>query len=734
MVTTRRGRALYKDDPGSRDTDKPATQRPSNKSPASDSTPAKRKLGARPTTDPRPKKRSRQISDTLESIEVRTEDEDVDAVLDATSAQFKPRTTRIEIRLPTSRRRLGYKDATTAKPPSEPSTTKTRGLRLRAERLGRRINSLEVIGDFPTSQAPAGKLANNAPEIIAESAAEEEMEEVPNGARFLDQFQGSPELQSSAQRRRAPRPASDLYDIPEDSDPEHPSPSAARGPATTRPAPAGEEEQPQRAIPAEQHHVTHRPTPPEYAQRSAPVESDEGEETDEDEESMEPDPTELEADEREMVAPQVPQYSRVQNFQIVSRPPPNTTQGLIPVFSPHLSDMLGMMGKEGWTDRGDRWAVDLVNSIASGFQGLSLTAGKYRLASFKLLNEELEDIPNALDLVKQSKYLTAKGKGLEKAFASADKRVSELENLARQQDARLHKELLGDIFACVAPMLVLLLRNSFAVGVAAPDAESNLFLPREGTFTPTTIQHLAQISAWINRLLKPIMPKQTAPEGGDTGKKNRDKFWVMFLKWKEQVKLAIDGYNAQVDRQRDIFEKKQRDIAIREAKRKAEDEERARAAQQDEAWRRSIANIISRPHPNVEKWLKATAGWAPALSSVNNNQFVTAAGTPRSSSASWPAHRLPQSRTVSAGTLRSSAQAPRVPPPPSPHPPPPPQMDYPVWDEEDVEWFLKELNRPNRRPGDLEECAETLERTLEEVKAEKERLKRVGRYRSPVRR
>ena len=64
---------------------------------------------------------------------------------------------------------------------------------------------------------------------------------------------------------------------------------------------------------------------------------------------------------------------------------------------------------------------------------------------------------------------------------------------------------------------------------------------------------------------------------------------------------------------------------------------------------------------------------------------------------------------------------------------PPLVLDYLPWPEDEVEWFLDELTRPNRRRGYLEVCAEALERPLEEVRTERERLRMSGRYQSPDR-
>lgn len=60
-------------------------------------------------------------------------------------------------------------------------------------------------------------------------------------------------------------------------------------------------------------------------------------------------------------------------------------------------------------------------------------------------------------------------------------------------------------------------------------------------------------------------------------------------------------------------------------------------------------------------------------------------------------------------------------------------LDYPPWSEEEVAWFLEELNRPDRPRGYLVECAKALKRDLKEVQAEKKRLTELGFYRSPGR-
>ncbi|KAJ4293958.1 hypothetical protein N0V88_005472 [Collariella sp. IMI 366227] len=420
--------------------------------------------------------------------------------------------------------------------------------------------------------------------------------------------------------------------------------------------------------------------------------------------------------------------------------------------------MLLMMGKEGWSDGGNTWAADLVDSAMFGLggEGIPRLALANTLASLKGLGDELERVPIAVDFVQQSQYLASRKQALDEAMDRVDKRVAELERKLCRQDAGPRRELLDGLFGYVIPMFVLLLRRAFGMGLLAPDDQS--FLREQGAFVPETVFDLAQISTWLRRILEPVMKPRSKkdsengnaepnqPAETDEEKQNRDKLWVMFKKWDEHVMQSMKEYNDELDRRQDIFEKEQRDIAIRAHREKTEREELARNAEQYEDWEKSLRELAQRPRPNVVRWQKVAVGLPfamPVVDGSNDNkprQSTTSSSTPRMSSA-FLSQRPTQSGTVSpagstnllpappAGRQQPALLPTRTPPPP----PPPPQLEETTWDEDEVVWFLAELSRPNRRPGDLEACAEALDRTLQEVMAEKGRLKRVGKYLSPGR-
>jgi hypothetical protein len=83
-----------------------------------------------------------------------------------------------------------------------------------------------------------------------------------------------------------------------------------------------------------------------------------------------------------------------------------------------------------------------------------------------------------------------------------------------------------------------------------------------------------------------------------------------------------------------------------------------------------------------------------------------------------PAALQPASRSRTVISSRTAPQQPRA-------------SQYEPWPQDEVEWFLDELGKPDRGRDYLEVCAETLDRPVEEVRAERERLRRLGVYRSP---
>jgi hypothetical protein len=415
----------------------------------------------------------------------------------------------------------------------------------------------------------------------------------------------------------------------------------------------------------------------------------------------------------------------------------------ISVYSDHLRNISKLMGRSGWTGAGRRWMAELdANMPEFGVHSHVRTRlGKRIFKSLTRLKDELDEVPNAMDLAEQYQYLAGHQEILNAAISEIDKEVRKVEGLRNTK--QLPKRMVNDFSKCIIPMLVLVMQTSFAVGVRQPDAVVNDSLPREGVFTWTTVQYLLGTLGWLSRLQKCL----NSPPGGNPADRadqqydyedptqNREKLAVMVGKFIQQIRHEVDNFNARADVKREQYEEKQRirkmkeqDRRIREQKEREEEEELALARQKEERFRLSLQQVTnqSRPRPLAEKFRKATSHWIhPAQSSQprpqpsNASTWTLGHGGSRSQSVGSSMRRLPP------GVGQMAPQS--WPAPPSP------ELGYPPWDEEETEWLLDELRRPDRQHDCLDVWVETLERTPQEIMAEKRRLERTGQYRSPVR-
>ncbi|KAK4242825.1 hypothetical protein C8A03DRAFT_11041 [Achaetomium macrosporum] len=749
MVTTRRGARLADDDSSSGDSDIPAQslsrRRPATPTsatlrppiePAESSNRAKGKRKA--TTSDTPQKRSRHTPDVKDSIEVQLEDDSVDAVINVTDARHR----RIEIPLPTRKGLWGEEDvrrndgAISTIAPSEPSIAGVRGPRPRAkliaetprhERLHRPAQ-YEGQGSDKEDDELLGspEVQSSAVKCLPRRPASEIDEEPESRGR-------SPKRRSSAPKRRPKKPMADIYDLPEEGElesqrlsPDLHSPAPERPPvqqlqrpaATRRPRIGGSD----RNGPGQVEEAD------EFGGSEELEEADGFGELEEREEAGELDDSDKDLDSMDETQGRVgtnPVPILIRPFTANQHP----IRTMI-ILSDHINNMLRIMGKSGWTGAGSRWGIELIQVSRFDFEYVSPALTRLGKSFFKalgLLKDILEDIPNALDLANQSQFLEGQEQGLSKAIRRVDRVVSKIKALETpfnperrpQISARFNEAVVNGLCSYVIPMFVLVLQSSFAVGIQQPDAEASTPLPKQGIFTGVTAQILLWISKWLLRLYKILMRQLSSQADGDPDveedqdpenpRQNRERFGVMLRKWDEHLRYTVDTFNEQVDRERDVLKKKRRDEETREAKRKKEEEELALAREQEKAWKRSLAEVMSRPRPFAEVWHKATQHWPASQSG-------------RSSSTSRPRpHTQLRLRPSSSETLSEGQTAPQAAP------------SYPPWPVEDTIWLLEELKKPNRPRGFLELCAQLFERPLWEVREEKERLKRLGRYRSPVR-
>ena len=823
MVTTRRGvRTLATEDEDSSpgDSDIPA-QIVSRRGPATGSPMSLRPL--RESSSGVKRKRDGSVGNKRPGKHPKRRPMAKDAVEDETQVNgalldmLDQPTSNIIVAIPNFRRPRGNSEVTSTTNFSSETQSARSGRRFRAKRIKRGVNSLEVFEEVGSTRLQRIARGNGGPDTIRETPqpqsrpgsvqhedhVTEEVEEVPSDVEPSDQRVGSPELQSSALKRRPERPTVDIYDVPVS---EPPTPHFPRRPTTrsnsrqssramtakkagpkppfsrkgARLSSILEEEQMRPATPPPPRPVARQVVARNTDRRAAlqvishedgdsvedgsglsEVEETEFEEEEEQEEGEESENSDSGADQQAdaLIRARGPANQESVNIHIH---PYSETQRTITVISDHINQLLLVMGSGGWTDAGERWDADLLsdNTLDFGGEVPALTKlGRGCFKSLSYLKDKLDEVPDALDLSRQSRFLAEEEQALNRTMTSVDKVVTKIfdDALAIPSDSenntnrRFRDAVVKDLLSCLIPMLVLVLRSCFALGVTEYDGKDGEPLPKEGIFTGATVQYMLRITSWLLQLEKPLTLELSqrgrasdAPNASQTAsqeqalkhrKRDREKSSVMLRKWKEQLRRAVDGFNEQADQDQDRLQKKQRDLAIKEAKREAEEQKLALAAKKDEAWQSSLQQILKQPPPLAEKWLKAIQHWtsAPPPSSGELNdgrnvrRSIPSSGTqtlsgPLSSSSSRSTLALAHHPTQRPAAVAAQRPKPTL---------PPLVLDYEPWPADETEWFLMELARPDRRRGYLEVCAETLDHPLGEVRKEKERLKRLGRYHSP---
>ncbi|KXX72894.1 hypothetical protein MMYC01_210407 [Madurella mycetomatis] len=707
------------------------------------------------------------------------------AVIDMMNAASRPRTLsaksagNIEVVLSTSGSR--------ATAPSGVLLAGRSGRLPYAKRLSRQTNSIEFIG-FDMSGPQRINHAGRVPDIIGETPQrqrrsrsvrhrgraidkdvdgigteeEDEEEEVHSGFEHSATLLGSPELHSSVTRRRASQAVHDIYNVPEDSDPLAPTarrlPTAADGLAlfsrverarelarkalisrnNARLASIHEKE-----APATIHHDPLSPIDEEGQEFGEIMRLADGDEESESEASKQ--------DSRANT-----QHATENSTLVAIQIHPNVeSRHTMAISSDHVNNMRTIMGWKSWTGAGQSWDTVLLHPDNPNLGGDGPARTQLGKGCFRLLRgfkDLLDRVPSAADLPKQTTFLTKEEQAFNKTMSSVEKVVTKICNYGPATSAdsgnqintnpTFREALAKDLSSSLIPMLVLALRSAFTVGITE-DAHDSDLLPAEGVFTWSTVQYLLWITGWMLRLEAMLTSEftQRSSEDNNPGagraasqedtppREPRGRFGVILRKWKQHLRSLVDGFNEQVDRDRDRLIKKQRDKAIIEAKRKAEEDELARSQEQHYNWELSIQRIVSRPRPLAEKWHKATQNWKIPLrlsaSHADGGNVVreVTRGSNHSSASGT------QSRPLSLGSSSGPPPAPSRRRPPSP----PVVPDGLVWDEDDVEWFLMELQRPGRRADYLAVCAETLELPVDEVRDMRDQLRREGRYRSPGR-
>jgi hypothetical protein len=197
----------------------------------------------------------------------------------------------------------------------------------------------------------------------------------------------------------------------------------------------------------------------------------------------------------------------------------------------------------------------------------------------------------------------------------------------------------------------------------------------------------------------------------------------MVRKWVHQLRHAVDNFNKQVDEDEERQRMKRRDAEIRAQREREEAKSFARDRNQVEGWMLSMQGAVNKGRPLAERSFKAMflAGVAASSSQppIGTQLSIFGSGTQRSSSSS-SRQLLPPGATQRPSTQTVPQAQPAL---------PPLVLDYPPWSEDEISWFLDELDRPRITSDHLAVCAEALSRPLKEVEKEMERLGRLGRHR-----
>ncbi|KAL2162233.1 hypothetical protein VTH06DRAFT_7146 [Thermothelomyces fergusii] len=630
----------------------PSTLRPSKEPTASSTRPAKRKHDPGTATEGRPalRKRSLPFDDARDTVEVQGEDDDVDAAIEATS--LRP-PVRIEVRLPSGR--LSREGSKTASREVTSDKSPTGPRRLRARRLKPRVHSVEVFGEIDSSRPRRKRRDGTLATVTREGNERDAAKIVREGGLGADAWgsRGSRGLQPSS----LTPPSADIYDIPSGSDSDRPDPASAGaarmvntrqpqrretppGMSTPRPhsptrdakfPPACEEKQSHSGTATESRREARRSASDHGSNAGTPCLGEEAQNSDDELGLEESRSTGRDAEESagatEESDDSEPDEARgLRKLEGVQVRPYRDKEPTFFADSEHLNNMLELMGRRGWTGAGRRWLKicsysTMPDSDEDSPAGTRL--GRQIVNHLGRLNDELDDIPNALDLGQQSQALASRQQALNEAISSVDKAVRRIErradSVSGQSSSRFSERLADDLTRLVVPMLVLVLRTAFAIGVEEPDAEATDSAHPNGIFTWTTVQYLMVILAWLSRLQRVISRNsRPVPEGSgiasaqqgadpENAEQNRERLGVIVRTWIQQLRHEIDSYNEQADLRLVRHQMKERDRKIREQRQREEELEMAAARLQEEAFRLSMQQVASRPRPLAEKFYKAMA-------------------------------------------------------------------------------------------------------------------------------
>ncbi|KAI0174911.1 hypothetical protein BJ166DRAFT_158487 [Pestalotiopsis sp. NC0098] len=181
----------------------------------------------------------------------------------------------------------------------------------------------------------------------------------------------------------------------------------------------------------------------------------------------------------------------------------------IPVLS--FAQTRSLMGTPGWSAIPNDWEKLLVEKRVS-----ETREAKHMASYLAKLGRILSEAPSAADLCAQNKFLKEHSAMMKRYFSRIDDDVNKIRTrcLSSEHGTRdvhydidARQEMVKDLVRLVIPLLVALLGRGWALGQKL----------KGSSFTDFTVQILARLLGWIERLYRPLMRRlKTRPLPPDT--------------------------------------------------------------------------------------------------------------------------------------------------------------------------------------------------------------------------
>ncbi|KAK3381644.1 hypothetical protein B0H63DRAFT_211116 [Podospora didyma] len=386
----------------------------------------------------------------------------------------------------------------------------------------------------------------------------------------------------------------------------------------------------------------------------------------------------------------------------IRAPSTSEVQVTVEVSSSCIIRIRSLMGKEGWTNMGDKWSATLLNSTEPGKDTPATTRlGEKCFKQMVFLKKTVGDGYPGQFIVEQNNWLRTADKKLNKSMEEIEKvidvicgdRLAVIGDSARdgQTNANLEvrQALTSDLAKSIIPMLALVLWSLFALGGKELGPNGHPQLLTEGVFTSSILKYMRKVTAWISRLDRVLMlelqkrPLEQVIEGREktrqTIRRNRKMLRDLLDEWKDTLAEACREHYELVAGENNRHEAMERDRALKEAKDRAEEDELARADQQWAAMALSTQQIKGQLPLNKVKWEKSSSGLLPPSSRVSKGKGIA--------------------------------------------------VDRRLWAPDDEKYLLRQLRLRNRELDldDLEEIHDMLDYPVEDIRRKIEALKQSAR-------